>query len=156
MFRRLFMKIYFNSYLAEKLCDRASGSGLDTKPHYAISSKSVIVLWDYHLLNQHGYYDGYWAFTLKIPKASPMDFVIRGKRGNPRKESAYGVKDYLYDLFNELVSEVIDEAGIGFNLVSEKIYPGDKDYNPNIPFAKTNGYHYGRAHYEYSGTLQED
>jgi hypothetical protein len=150
------MKRYFNYALAEKLCNKASGSGLDTKPCIYLGSKYVLVSWEYHLMNQHGYYDGYWAFTLKIPVVSPMDFAIRGKRGNPRKESAGGIKDYLYDLFNELVSEAIDEAGIAFDLVSEKIYPGDPGYNPDTPFAKINGYHFGRSHYEYSGTLQED
>jgi hypothetical protein len=152
------MKHCFNYSLAEKLCDKASGSGLDTKPKilYALGSKYVLISWEFHLMNQHGYYDGYWAFTLKIPEANPMNFVIRGKRGNPRKESAYGIKDYLYGLFHELVSEVIGEAGISFDLVSEKVYPGDPDYNPDIPFAKENGYHYGRMHYEYAGELQED
>jgi hypothetical protein len=149
------MKHYFNYDLAVKVCDKAAGSGLNNKPDIYDRKNCVCVEWDYCLMNSNGYYDGYWNFTLKIPKADPMAFVVAGKRGNPRTSAAYDLKDYLAQLFDEVTAETLQEAGISWELVNEKIYPGDKEYNPDIPFAQEHGYHFGRAHYEYAGDLQE-
>jgi hypothetical protein len=149
------MKHYFNYELAKKLCDKAGGSGLDSVPDVYDKKSHIRVEWDYHLMNSNGYYEGYWNFILKIPRNNPMAFVLTGTRGNPRKVSAYDLKDYLCQLFDEVISEVLEGAGIGMDFVNEKIYPGDPDYNPNIPFAQEHGYHFGRAHYEYTGELKE-
>jgi hypothetical protein len=151
------MKHYFNYELAEKLCDKVHGSGLDTSPRIldTFALKYVQILWEFHLMDEDGYYDGYWDFTLKIPRDNPQAFTITGRSNNHRRKSTYGIKDYLYDIFAQLMDETLQEAGISWELVNEKIYPGDKDYDPNVPFAQEHGYHFGRAHYEYAGELQE-
>jgi hypothetical protein len=117
--------------------------------------KYVQIRWEFHLIGNNGYFDGCWGFTLKIPRDNPQEFKITGRSNNHRRRSAYGVKDYLNDLFAGLMNETLREAGISWELVSERIYPGDKDYNQNVPFAQEHGYHFGRAHYEYAGELPE-
>jgi hypothetical protein len=133
------------------------GRGLDTYPRIldACGAKRIRIRWEYHLMDSNGYYDGYWGFTLKIPVDNPKEFKITGRSNNHRRNSTFGVKDYLEDVFSEGIDEVLREAGISCELVGGKIYPGDKDYNPSIPFAQEHGYHFGRAHYEYAGELQE-
>jgi hypothetical protein len=150
---RLKVKHYFNCGLAEKLCDKAHGAGLDTEPviNDMPDGRRIQITWEYHLLNEGGYYHGYWRFIIKIPRDNPMEFTLNGRAGNPQVKAAYGIKEYLGDMFNELIAETLQEAGILFELVNEKIYPGDPDYEPDIPFAQEHGYHFGRAHYEYSG-----
>jgi hypothetical protein len=154
---RLKMKHYFDYELAEKLCDKAHGCGLDTKPTIKNMSdgRRIQITWEFHLMDAQGFYCGYWRFIVKIPRDNPMEFTLNGRAGNPQVESAYGIKEYLGDMFNELIAEVLQEAEISCDLVNEKIYPGDPDYKPNIPFAQEHGYHYGRAHYEYAGELAE-
>lgn len=151
------MKHYFNYELAEKLCDKVSGSGLGTRPRIlgTFGLKYVQIQWEFHLMDQDGYYDGYWGFTSKIPRDDPLEFTITGRRGNPRRGSALDVKDYLYDIFAAGIEETLREAGISWELVNEKIYPEDSDYIPNLPFAQEHGYHFGRAHYVYAGELPE-
>ncbi|GHT57871.1 hypothetical protein FACS1894109_10920 [Spirochaetia bacterium] len=152
------MKRYFNYTMAEKLCDMLSGSGLDSKPEILDDSchKYVLITWDYHLMNERGYYDGYWYFTVRIPRESPMDFKVYGKRGNPRTVSACDTKEYLEQIIDIQLSEVLKDSGVKYSLVSEKIYPGDKDFNPEIQFAAEHGYHFGRAHYVYEGVPIEE
>jgi hypothetical protein len=152
------MKHYFNYALAAKLCEKARGSGLDTEPAIldTYAMRYVQIAWEFHLMNDNGFYDGYWRFTLKIPRDNPMEFRLNGRVRNPRTKSAYGIKEYLGDMFAELMPEILQESGIFFDLVSDKIFPGDLGYNANMPLAKEHGYHYGRAHYEYFGELQED
>jgi hypothetical protein len=106
-------------------------------------------------MNEIGLYDGYWRFILKIPRDDPMGFWLNGRAGNPNRESAHNIKEYLGDVFAGAMSEILRENGISYECVSEKIYPGDHDYNPDMPFAKENGYHFGRTHYEYAGESQE-
>jgi hypothetical protein len=152
------MKHFFNHKLAEKLCDKTHGSGLDTEPKILDDSslRYIQVTWEFHLLDEFGFYDGYWRFILKIPRDNPMGFTLNGRgAGNPRTKSAYGIKEYLTDAFAERMSEILREGGVSFELAYEKIYPGDPDYDADIPFAREHGYHYGRARYEYAGDPQE-
>jgi hypothetical protein len=149
------MKHYFNYELVKKLCDKVKGSGLDTKPVLDVMAdgRKIQITWEYHLMDEDGYYCGYWRFIIKIPVDDPMGFTLNGRAGNPQGKSAYGIKEYLGDTFTECMPEILREGGISCELVNEKIYPGDSDYRPDMPFAKEHGYHYGRAHYEYSGEL---
>jgi hypothetical protein len=151
------MKHYFNYELVKKLCDRVHGSGLDTMPVIDTISNAhrIQIVWEYHLMDEQGCYCGYWRFIVKIPVDDPMEFTLNGRAGNPRRESACGIKEYLGDAFAGCMPEILREGGIPCELVNEKIYPGDPDYKPDIPFAQEHGYHFGRAHYEYSGGLTE-
>jgi hypothetical protein len=150
------MKRYFNYALAEKLCDKASGAGLDTAPRITESSQRIQVVWEYHLMDDNGFYDGYWGFRLTIPGDDPMSFRITGRAGNHERKSAYGIKEDLGDMFAVLMPVVLEENGIRLEPVREKIYPGDSGYNPALLFATEHGYHYGRELYwEYSGELRE-
>jgi hypothetical protein len=152
------MKHYFNCALAKKLCDKAHGSGLGTEPVISDMSdgRRIQIAWEFHLMDSQGFYAGYWRFTVKIPRDNPMEFTLNGRAGNPQGEYASGIKEYLGDIFAECLPEILREAGISCELVNEKIYPGDSDYRPDLPFAQEHGYHFGRAHYEYSGELAED
>jgi hypothetical protein len=151
------MKHYFSCALAKKLCGKAHGSGLNTEPVISDmpDGRRVQIAWDYHLMDEDGYYCGYWRFIVKIPMDRPMEFTLNGRAGNPQGKSAYGIKAFLGAMFNGLLAEVLQEAGISWELVNDKIYPEDPDYNPSLPWAQEHGYHYGRAHYEYSGELAE-
>jgi hypothetical protein len=61
-------------------------------------------------LSEHGYYCGYWRFTVWIPKADPLEFRLAGRRGNPRTAAAYGLKDYLEERFADAMGEVLGGA----------------------------------------------
>jgi hypothetical protein len=151
------MKHYFNYELAKKLCGWVHGPRLDTIPVIDViaDGRKIQITWEYHLMDEHGYYCGYWRFIVKIPVDNPMGFTLNGRAGNPRRSYTEDTKEYLGDMFAEFIPEILREAGIGCELVNEKIYPGDPDYRADMPFAKEHGYHFGRAHYEYSGILAE-
>jgi hypothetical protein len=147
------MRRYFNGELAKRLCDKAHGAGLDTNPRIKndFSMECTFIQWEFHLMDDRGFYDGYWEFSLKIPWNDPHGFALAGKRGNSRRKSTYGIKDYLCDRFAEIMDETLRESGVSWELKNERIYPGDPDYIPDLPFAREHGYHFGRAHYEYAG-----
>jgi hypothetical protein len=150
------MKHCFNYTLAKKLCDWVYGSGLDTEP--AIENmpdgRRIKIAWEYHLMNDQGYYCGYWRFILKIPIDNPMGFTLNGRAGNPQGKSACGIKEFLGDIFAGIMPEILQEGGIACELVQEKVYPGDPGYNPDLLFAREHGYHFGgNTEYRYSGEL---
>jgi hypothetical protein len=102
----------FNMEMAHKLCDDVHGSGLDTEPRIAQSDRNITIRWDFHLMDDYGFYCGYWRFIVWIPKADPLGFRITGRRGNPRGRAAYGLKDYLEEVFAEAVAKVLDEDAV--------------------------------------------
>ena len=86
-----------------------SGSGIDCgcKIDRSNSGKDKIVItFDYHFMNEDGYYDGWGKFRLVLKPVfgydvSPFDMKITGKNRND-------VKDYFYDLFDHALKQCID------------------------------------------------
>jgi hypothetical protein len=93
----------FTEAMAHELCQDVHGSGLDGEPFIRESRKNVVIHWSYHMMDDGGYYCGYWRFVVWIPKAHPQEFRLTGRRGNPKCASAYGLKDYLEDVFVEAI-----------------------------------------------------
>lgn len=102
--------------MARDLCAAVHGSGLNSNPDIAQSSRQVVICWDYHLMGEQGYYCGYWRFTVWIPKADPLGFRLTGRRGNPRSAAAYGLKDYLEEQFDQAMRGVLGSVGIAAEL----------------------------------------
>jgi hypothetical protein len=149
------MRRYFNRSLAERLCDKAHGSGLDAEPSFNETRRSVRIAWAFHLMDDQGYYDGWWRFVVRIPVADPLTFTIAGRAGNPRRASAYNIRSDLSDRLYDAMCGTLEEAGIESWPIWDKLYPGDPGFNPESPSAKLHGWRYGKARYIYSGELAE-
>lgn len=68
--------------------------------------KKVIITFDYHFMDDNGYYDGWGSFKLIVTPnlSSYPDMRITGR---DRRQ----IKDYFYDLFSyELFETLIDES----------------------------------------------
>lgn len=82
-----------------------SGSGIDygCKIDVKNSGKNkVVILFDFHFLNDSGYYDGCENYRIIIkPELTGFDMRIIGKN---REQ----IKDYFYDLFNSYLNETIE------------------------------------------------
>ena len=86
-----------------------SGSGIDCGckiDREKSGNKKVIITFDYHFMNDDGYYDGWGSFKLIVtPNLSEYpDMRIMGKDRNQ-------IKDYLYDTFSDVLFDtMIDES----------------------------------------------
>lgn len=82
-----------------------SGSGIDCGCKIDVSKSSirkVIITFDYHFLNENGFYDGWESYKLTvIPTLIGFGLKITGKNKNM-------IKDYFYDTFDYELSKVID------------------------------------------------
>jgi hypothetical protein len=87
----------------DRIIYKVHGGGLDTKPTVMVSKNRYTIKWEWHLMTDNGFYDGYWFFKVHIPINDPMDFTLRGVKGNTRRNSTIGVKDYLVELFIEAI-----------------------------------------------------
>jgi hypothetical protein len=143
------MENYLSEDIIKNVVDICHGSGLDTTPVIVERKKSWLLQWEYHLMNNAGYYDGWWGFTVLFPKDDPMEFKLRGRRGNPRRASAWGVDEYVGEQVCRALEEALKESGVSFEMESDKVFPGDPGYKPDLLFAREHGYHFGRSHYEY-------
>jgi hypothetical protein len=85
----------FSVELAHGLCNRVHGSGLDCDPEITESRRNVVVRWAFHMMDDNGFYRGWWRFTVFVPKNNPFGFRVVGRRGNARIEAACGMKEHL-------------------------------------------------------------
>jgi hypothetical protein len=106
------MKRLFNMTMARELCDSAHGSGLDTTPYITQSKSNVLIDWDFHMMDNQGYYCGYWRFVVWIPKANPLKFRLTGRKGNTRSAAAYDLKYHLEERIGDAMDGVLDRAGV--------------------------------------------
>lgn len=90
---------YWDNYVLDACKKLPSGSGIDegmTIAREECGQKKIVFSFSYHHLNDVGYYDGWTYHKLIItPSFSGLDMRITGRDRNQ-------VKDYLYDLFNEV------------------------------------------------------
>ncbi len=81
------------------------GSGIDSgcDIDLELSNKNKIVItFGYHFMDENGYYDGWIDYKLICkPTFNGIDMKIIGKNKN-------GIKDYLYDVFDYCLNEVIE------------------------------------------------
>jgi hypothetical protein len=122
----------FNKRRAAALCNEVSGSGLNSKPEIRAGKSVITVYWDFNLMNQHGYYIGYWHFKVVIPKADPLNFKLYGRRGNTRCLEAHDMKDYLGEMFDSAMCGLLGKFGISHEWRCDKesqgyIYYGEVD-----------------------------
>lgn len=80
-----------------------SGSGIDCgcKIDVSASGKNkVVITFDFHHMNENGYYDGWTSHKLIVSPSFGFDFEmnISGRDKNDTKE-------YLYDLFDSVLRE---------------------------------------------------
>lgn len=85
-----------------------SGSGIDCGckiDHKNSGIKKVVITFDYHFMNEDGYYDGWGSFKLTVlPRLDGnIDMKISGKDRNQ-------VKDYFYDLFDTELNCLIERV----------------------------------------------
>jgi hypothetical protein len=114
------MKQVFNMAMARVLCDAVRGSGLDSEPWIAQSKRGIVIGWDFHLMDDQGYYRGYWRFIVRIPKTDPLEFHLTGRRGNTRSALAYDLKGYLEERFADAITSVLGSAAVVAELCDGK------------------------------------
>ena len=94
--------------ILEKLQDLLpSGSGFDCGCKIDIpksGSTKVVITFDYHHMNEDGYYTGWTSHTLTVsPTFSGFDMKISGRDRNQ-------AKDYFYDTFSAVLSEELPSS----------------------------------------------
>ena len=83
-----------------------SGSGVDGGCAIGpASGKLIVITFSFHYMDENGYYDGWYDYTLRVRPDLAFGFVctLAGRDRN-------GLKDYLYQLFNDALSVEV-EAG---------------------------------------------
>lgn len=89
-----------------------SGSGIDsgTKFDFGASKPNRLVFTtSYHHMDEHGGYDGWSEHSVIVTPSLTRDFDIK-ITGRDRNE----IKEYLYEVFNSALSEIIEETADGF------------------------------------------
>lgn len=88
----------------EKLLPHGSGIDCGCKIDREKSgSKKVVITFDFHHMNNAGYYDGWSSYRLTVTPVLWGDFYIKITGQNKNY-----IKDYLYDLFDSVLSEQIE------------------------------------------------
>jgi hypothetical protein len=81
------------------------GSGLDVGCNIDLeksNSKKIVILTSWHNMNENGYYCGWSDFTINCyPSFRGIELKIIGK-------DKYYVKEYLYDLFYDVLEREIE------------------------------------------------
>jgi hypothetical protein len=87
--------------------DLPSGSGINSVCEIDLSNTTkdkVIIKTSFHHMDEHGGYDGWTEHNVTIrPQFNGIDIKISGKDKN-------GVKEYLAELFNEVLTNETQEA----------------------------------------------
>lgn len=95
----------------EKLCrdylPRGSGIDAGTTLDNISHAGRLVFNTSYHHMNEHGYYDGWTEHTVIVTPSLLNEFDLR-ITGRDRND----IKDYLYDVFAEVLMQEIDDAGI--------------------------------------------
>ena len=83
-----------------------SGSGIDSGCTIDLdksNGEKIVIHTSYHHMNDGGYYDGWTEHTITVVPSLQFDFTlnISGRNRNM-------VKEYLYDVFREALSDSID------------------------------------------------
>ena len=73
-----------------------SGSGFDCHWEFEDKGKFVECTTDWHLMDSHGYYAGYYGFTVYVPVNDIDRFKIRAHKGCKRVFNRHGIMEYLY------------------------------------------------------------
>jgi hypothetical protein len=79
-----------------------SGSGIDCGVKFSFEKShtdKLVFTFEYHAMNESGYYDGWYDYTLIVKPSLAFDFdmTLQGKDYN-------GCKDYLIDIFSDALS----------------------------------------------------
>lgn len=89
----------WDDYILDECKKLPSGSGIDAgckMIREECTTKKMVFSFGFHHLNENGYYDGWTAHKLIVtPGWAGPDLKITGRDRNQ-------IKDYLYQLFNEL------------------------------------------------------
>lgn len=81
--------------IASALADHCSGGGFDCAWYFKDQGCYVKAYTEWHLLDNRGYYLGYYGFTVIIPKKSIGNFRWYGVGNSKRILQRYGVDDYI-------------------------------------------------------------
>lgn len=74
------------------------GSGIDCKWEVEEFKPSLVCRNSYHVMNEHGFYDGYIDFSVRISRHEPLDFEVYFRTSSGRRYAKKnGLKDYLED-----------------------------------------------------------
>jgi len=96
-----------SDYLLELEKYLPHGSGIDSgcKINLELSKPDKIIInFGYHCMDENGYYDDWQYYNLVVtPSFQGIDLRLIGK-----ERSKYQLKDYLYDVFDNCLNEIIE------------------------------------------------
>jgi hypothetical protein len=84
------------------------GSGFDDTWDCTDKGTYIKACTSWHLMNDMGYYLGYYCFTVIIPKKHPGEYRIYGKSHSKRILDRYGVWEYI----DETIYHALEDHGI--------------------------------------------
>ena len=89
----------------EKYLPHGSGIDSDCKINLELSKPDKIIInFGHHCINENGYYDDWQYYNLIVtPSFHGIDLRLIG-----RERSKYQFKDYLYDVFDNCLTEIIE------------------------------------------------
>ena len=88
-----------------------SGSGIDSGCRLSSDStgKKLIICSAYHCMNEGGYYDGWVNFIVIVKPSLQFGIELNIVGRFSENKSAYGLKDYLFEVFDEALNrEIVD------------------------------------------------
>ena len=94
------MKNYNSKKLTLNLINSIHGSGVDCDYTVTENKNNILIHNSYHCMDEHGYYDGFCDFTVKINKktAKVIDLVFHTNQYYYRKY-IWSLREYLEQLF---------------------------------------------------------
>jgi hypothetical protein len=94
--------------IAQALADYCCGGGFDGKWLFKDQGSYVLAVADWRLMDQDGFYVGYYGFKVVIPKKEPAEFRLYGMHHNKRVLERYGVWEYL----DQVIYGALTEGGM--------------------------------------------
>ena len=90
-----------------------SGSGIDCGVNIDFdksNGEKLVLTADYHCMDEHGGYAGWIKFKVVVTSSLQSNFNLNITGNFSSNKNAYGLKDYLYEIFNYALNEEVKEV----------------------------------------------
>lgn len=102
---------FIQDFIVYELNQKFSGSGIDAGYKCGkISKKHIYIESSYHCMNEHGYYDGWQEFSIRIPITTDWHDWKLLFRYDHYKADKYMLREYLEDSLHFHLSEIFESS----------------------------------------------